>query len=225
MMRDDTKVRSLRIGTGWFRFFFYFMSFLTLLAAGGGYFGYINWMDNQELAEKNRYLQRDLRQANMELERLQNIEKIIKSNDPQELEALFGSVIPETKRLTAATKPVDLKELFQPVDQRQVSLDNIRAKFNAQNLRITFNINNLLSETLSGSAEVELLTTSGGIHKINLDKSDMAFQIQRFKQVAANIPLSGDVKREDVFAVRLIVRNPVGKVIFRDTYPLSHILA
>jgi hypothetical protein len=225
MMRDDTKVRSLRIGTGWFRFFFYFISLLTLLAAGGSYFGYINLMENRVLAEKNHFLQRDLRHANMELERLQNIEQIIKSNDPKELEALFGSVIPETERLTATAKPVNLRELFQPVDQRQVSLDNIRARFDAQNLRVTFNINNLLSETLSGSAEVELLTTSGGVHKINLDKNDMAFQIQRFKQVAATIPLADEVKRDDVFAVRLIVRNPVGKVIFRDTYPLSHILA
>lgn len=225
MMRDDSPVRRYRLSPGWLKTALLLMSLLLLLAGGGGWAGYSFWQKNVDLRAERETLERDLRDANMELERLQNVDKILKSNDPEDMQSLLGSMSSEPARPEPSRPPIDLRKLFTRVDLQQVSVDNLQAKFTGNGVQVVFNLNNLLNSTLSGDAIITLITTDGKEEKVKLNKNDLSFQIQRFKQIRTVLPLPAKRGKDDIFGLRLKITNPQGQIIFSETYPLSYILA
>ncbi len=229
-MRDNSPVRRYRVSPAVIKFGAYGLILLLLLACGGAAAGYTFWRENAVLRQDKNALERQLREANMELERLQNVDKILKSNDPEELQTLLGAMSPPTDRKakkedkTAPPPPpsVDLKKLFERVDTRQASVENFTAKLSGDNMNVSFNLNNLLgSEMLTGVAQVALVMVDGGQVPITLKEADMSFQIQRFKQISTSFTLPKDVAPDRLFGLRLMLKNPQGQTIFSETHPLS----
>jgi len=225
MMRDDSPVRRYRLSPGWLKTAIFALLFLVLLAGGGGWAGYTFWQKNRDLRAEKGTMERQLRDANMELERLQNIDKILKSNDPEDMQSLLGSMSAESPRPAPTRPPLDLRRLFTRVDLQQVSVDNLQAKYTGNGLQVIFNLNNLLNATLSGDAVLTLITTEGKELQVKLNRNDLSFQIQRFKQIRTVLPMPPKHDKDSLFGLRLKIANPKGQTIFSETYPLSYIQA
>jgi hypothetical protein len=227
-MRDNSPVRRYRVSPAIIKFGAYGLVLLLVLACGGAAGGYTFWRENASLRQDKSGLERQLREANMELERLQNVDKILKSNDPEELQTLLGSMSPPTDRKAKKedkTPPpppaVDLKKIFDRVDSRQVSVENFTARMAGDTMNLTFSLNNLQSnEMLTGVAQVALVLVDGGLAPVSAKEADMSFSIQRFKQISTSFALPKDVAPDRLFGLRLMLKNPQGQIIFSETHPL-----
>lgn len=91
LMRDDCRVRRLRVSPLALRLLTVSLVLLPLLAAFGVWAGFSFWQANRALVSQNQSLDRDLKEARVELERLSNLESLLRSSDPEELRALLGS--------------------------------------------------------------------------------------------------------------------------------------
>lgn len=226
LMRDDTNVRRYRLSPFWIRLALYSVIVLLLVAAGGGYAGFTYWKENRVLVKENRDISRELMDVRMELERLENIDQILKSNDPEELQSLIGSVSAEIENQEPAAPPLNLNSMFEFVDLQQVRVDDLQAKFVNNGMRVSFHLNNLIAEgTLSGQADIKLLASDGSIVDVSTNDAQLTFQIQRFKRITTNFPLPEKYGKNSLFALRLVIKNEQDQIIFSETFPLAHILA
>jgi hypothetical protein len=226
LMRDDTNVKRYRLSPFWIRLTIYSGIVLFIVAAGGGYAGFTYWNQNRALVEENRELSRDLMEAKLELERLENIDQILKSNDPEDLQSLIGSVAAEMENGEAQAPPVNLNDVFEYLDLQQVRVDDLQAKFTGNGMRVSFHLNNLVQDgTLSGQADLELLASDGSVIDVKVNRSQLAFQIQHFKQITTAFTLPEKYGKNNLFALRLIIKNDQDQIIFSETFPLAHILA
>ncbi|MFV0423866.1 hypothetical protein [Oleidesulfovibrio sp.] len=220
LMRDDSKVRRFRLSPVWLRLGIYSLILLATMAAGGGYAGYTFWQQNEVLKAEQNTLQRDVRELNMKLERLQNVDKILNSNDPEELQALLGNV---TIEQAPPPKPtIDLSALLHKVDVQMVKVDNISARaVNKRSLTLQFDLNNLATDrTLSGEVEVSVLSKQGLTKPAKAtNPDDLGYAINRYKKVRANLTIPDSMPIEDVYAL-IVSINSNDKTIFRDTVPL-----
>lgn len=226
LMRDDTNVRRYRLSPFWIRLSIYSGVFLVLISIGGGYAGFRYWSENHSLVKENRRLSRELTEVRMELERLENIDQILKSNDPEELQSLIGSVSAEIENREPAAPPINLNDVFEYVDLQQVRVDDLQAKFTGNGMRVSFHLNNLLTEeTLSGQVDIQLLASDGSVVDVKVVESQLSFQIQRFKRITTTFPIPEKYGKNSLFALKLVIQNDKDQTIFSETFPLAHILA
>ncbi len=225
-MRDDRDVTRYRVSPFWLRMFVFCLIFLLLCAVGGIYMGVRGFKINSALKTENKSLEQRLVDAEVRLERLGNMEKILESYDPAELQSLLSAATSEAEEQQEPRPEVDLNKLFVRTDTRQVGVENLQAKMAGNKLSVSFELNNLQSSTsITGQADFVYLTKDGTAVSVKTNKSDLSFQIQRFKRMETNMPLPGGKDKKDLFALRLVIKGKGGDVIFAETYPLYHILA
>ena len=244
--RDDEPARRVRLHPGWLRFLAYFAVFLALAAAGGSFAGYEFWRRAQDLQSEKRDLEKRLSESLIKLERLLNIEKLLQTSDPTELRELLGGLGVEMPAAKSSAQPVqqpaakgakepqkpqqpqqvesrpglDLADIMGRVDLGQVGVENFRAKLDAKTVQVGFDLNNLMPQSsLAGSGQLLLVARDGAMVPLEASREDLAFQIQRFKQVNAHASLPAQVDRNAVFGLRLVIANASGKTIFSETYP------
>jgi hypothetical protein len=226
-MRDDTDVKRLRLSPFWLRAYVVAQVLLAALAAGGVYLGYTAWHENVMLNREKHDLAKRLEEAELRLSTLGNMEKILEAYDKSELQSLLsanpGEQVPPTD---AEEDGVDLTAIFTPVDEGLVVLDELKATLNGDVLTVNFKVENPKEDsTLSGVAELSLVTSSGEIHPLDAPPADLSFQIQRRKFARTSVKLPEGVKPDDAFGLRVTIKRSDGKVIFGETYPLYHILS
>ncbi len=107
LMRDDCRVRRLRVSPLALRLLTISLVLLPLLAAFGVWAGFSFWQANRALVGQNQTLDRELKEARVELERLSNLESLLRSSDPEELRALLGSAALASPPAPAPAKPGD----------------------------------------------------------------------------------------------------------------------
>ncbi|HEU6438095.1 MAG TPA: hypothetical protein VE028_11650 [Nitratidesulfovibrio sp.] len=107
LMRDDCRVRRLRVSPLALRLLTISLVLLPLLAAFGVWAGFSFWQANRALVNQNQTLDRELKEARVELERLSNLESLLRSSDPEELRALLGSAALASPPAPAPAKPGD----------------------------------------------------------------------------------------------------------------------
>lgn len=228
MMRDNTPVRRYRVAPVWLKLGLYFLLVLMAVAGAGGYFGLTFWRENLALREENAATMRELREAHIELERLKNIEQILKSNAAKEAaEPGAGSQGAAKAPPAPPQPPVDLTRLFTRTDLQQVRVDNVQARINGErHIQVVFNLNNLQTEdAIAGVVSLVVVSNDGKDKQPQLNESDLIFQIQRFKQISTSFGLPAGLTRGEVFGLRLVIKNNEGQVIFSDVYPLARILS
>jgi len=226
-MRDDRDVTRYRLSPFWLRMFVFSQVFLLLCAVGGIYMGVRGFKVNSDLHSENKSLEQRLVDAEVRLERLGNMEKILESYDPAELQSLLSAATAEAEEQQQEVRPdVDLNKIFIRTDTRQVGVENMQAKLSGSKLSVTFELNNLqASKSITGQADFIFLTKDGAALSAKTNKSDLSFQIQRFKRMETSMPLPDGKDKKDLFALRLVIKGKDGDVIFAETYPLYHILA
>lgn len=228
-MRDDQNVKRFRMSPAWMKIFIYFLIFLVAVAVAGAYFGTKYWKAHKNLTMEKKVLETRLSEAQIKLERLENVEKILESNGPDEIQALFGSppqIPPAQEKKETPGESVSLDELFVSVNTGQASISELAASLDGRKMTVDFNVNNEVADTtLSGRASIDLVTNDGSLVKVDYSGSDMTFQIQRFRKITAVFELPEGVKVKDVFGVKLQLKTSDGKLIFSETYPLSDLVA
>lgn len=227
MMRDNSPVRRFRMGVGWVRGAVLLGLLLCLLAGVGSWWGVRSQLKISSLSEQLRVEQRQLQNSRMELERLQNVDRILKSNDPEELQTLLSSVTPVVPEEKKEPEPeFDLRALFTHVDLEQVKISNLRAKEKGGNLVCRFNLNNLrTSSGIAGKVSLDLINAKAELVPLGLPTDETDFSIQRFKTFSLSISLPKDLPFDSIFGLRLSITNSSGQILFRETYPLSNILS
>ncbi|MDR3044669.1 MAG: hypothetical protein LBU75_10490 [Desulfovibrio sp.] len=107
LMRDDCRVRRLRVSPLALRLLTISLVLLPLLAAFGVWAGFSFWQANRALVNQNQSLDRELKEARVELERLSNLESLLRNSDPEELRALLGSAALASPPAPAPAAPGD----------------------------------------------------------------------------------------------------------------------
>lgn len=222
IMRDDSRVRRYRVRVSWFRFFLYAQIVLILAAGLGAYGGFTYWIKKLELIQANAALRENISEMQIHLERLQNIEKILKTNDPEEIQALFRLGTREKHALAQQT--VDLQEVFVAKDLQMIRVSNLQLRRAGDGLRLNFELNNLVKGTLAGTTSVYYVVRDATVIQAQGEENELSFEIQRFRKVNSMLQLPSGIILEDIFALRLVIANNEGKSIFIQTYPLVNIL-
>ncbi len=226
-MRDDEKVRRMRFSPFWVKAGLYFLITLLICSVVGIYGGLTFWRANRSLARERAELQQRLDEAKVRLERLANVEKLLMSNDPDELHTLFGalSVDPQNKDgkdKDKDTKAPEVKAGPARVDTGKVKVENVRLKRQDKDMILSFQLTSLnAAKPLAGRAVIELLRAEGAPVPVDANPSDTGFKIQSYKEMSASFLLPGGVSAEGLLGVRLSIKTSDGVVVFSDSYPLS----
>jgi hypothetical protein len=249
IMRDDADVKRFKAGPTLLRVAGYLVSALVLAAAGGIFGAYRLWQANAAVAEEKKALEQRLAGVNIKLERLQNIERILVSNDPSELKTLLATIAPETQAKAAdkngdkaqakdaaqapaqtappppaeAEKPQAAKSPFDGIpraDLNVVAVENVSMRFDAKGLVFGFGLKNLNPQAIiSGNVNLGLITQSGQVVDVPA-KEELGFKIQQFKQMTANIAYPPALAKTDVVGLKMSISS-AGKTIFSDVYAFS----
>jgi len=244
VMREDAGVRRLKVSPGFLRFLIWLFVAFCAAAALAGYASYYYWKQSNEVLAENALLKDQSDSSKDQLVKLASLEGILKSGDQTELKTLLGSYNADAaERLECpkeeAPEPApaapaaadgkepecpktDLRAIFERVDMTLAGVDNFKASIDNKHVRVSFDLSNVSPQTaLSGDAECQILTNGGELLPLKTKREDLNFQIQRFKQVSATSALPPKVEPGDVYGVKMIIKDPDGKIIFSNVYPLS----
>lgn len=249
--RDDEPAKRVRMHPGWLKALTYLAVLLVLCAAGGSFAGYEFWRRAQDLRLEKRDMDKRLSETLLKLERLQNIDQLLRSSDSSEISQLLaglGLEMAATKNSGASptknakegkegakesSRPsfverekgsFDLGDIMGKVDLGQVGVESFRAKIENKAIQFGFDLNNLLPQSSqSGSGQLFAVTREGSLVPLENGKDDLTFQIQRFKQVNGQAPLPGQLDKNGVFGFRLVLTTTSGKTIFSETYPYAQV--
>lgn len=223
IMRDDSQVRRYRVRVAWFKFLLYVQLVLVAAAGAGTYAGVTYWIKHMDLAQTNSRLEETLAEKHIQLERLQNIEKIMQSNNTEEIQGIFNSVS-RGKQDVAQQPPLDLGDIFMAKDLQVAGVNNLQIRKVDGGLRLSFELNNLTDEILTGKTSVFFIARDASVRQAEGDETELSFEIQRFRRVNSLLKLPQNLDLEDVFAMRLVIENSEGESLFVQTYPLVNIL-
>lgn len=221
LMRDDTSVKRFRLRPFWLKFFIIGFIFLFCSTIASGYIAYVLYEEKKAISRSHKNNEEMLSEARRELQRLQNVEKILKNyNEIDQSSLLAGS------RQKEETKSVvDLSGMFGLVDTGIVGISNVQARFIRDKMRVQFEINNLQSEgTVSGRVFLSLIRQDGLEVDLGLEDGDLDFAIARFKNVDVNFDFPETVNEDSLFALRVVARDSNGNEVYAETFPLSHII-
>lgn len=237
ILRDAASVRRYRLSTGFLRALWLTPLVLLLLLGAAVAVGYHLREDNVALARRGASMRSELDAVGERLMRLENIEKILRTRDVTELETLIGSYNAENPgwwkpkaedgrekveggKEREAARP-DLGKLLSRVDANQAGIDNLRVKIENKRLLLNFDLSNVTPQTnLVGRVEAALVGNDATLTPLKAEKDELSFQIQRFKQIAASLPLPGKFDAKEIYGLKLTIMDPSGKAVFSQVYPL-----
>jgi hypothetical protein len=235
-IRDDSTVRRFRIRPVWVKLMVYLFLLALVLAAASSYGAYALWNKYAKLRDSHNQLEMDYHEMQVDLERLQNMEKL-RQTRIQTDKALREANATKPEKLPmeagAPSKPsrLDENELaarFPPLDKDLIEVDNLIAKTtNDNSLRVTFDIKNVdeKDRPLSGWVNLSLLTWRGDKLPLDINRSNLSFRIQWFKSMKTTFPLPKGQDLKDIYALRVTVINKAKKPILQETYPLDQLLS
>ncbi len=232
-MRDNENVRRLRFSPFWIKGAIYLLLTLLICAVVGIYGGLTFWRANRALVQERADLQQRLDEAKVRLERLANVEKLLMSNDPDELHTLFGALSVDGQvgpRPKAGDKAPEADKSPAPeskpgpsrVDLGKVKVENVRLKRQDKEMVLSFQLTSLnTAKPLAGRAVIEILRADGAPLAVEANPGETGFKIQSYKEMSASFPLPAGITAEGFVGVRLSIKTSDGTVVFSDNYPLS----
>jgi len=224
-MRDDDTVKRYRLSPFWLRMLFWFVLLLAVCACGGAWAGYTFWNQNTQLRHDKIQLQKSINEASVQLERLENVNKILDSYDPAELQSLLAAVPLEEKKVEPGTPAINLNKLLFYKNLMRAGVENVKLRKSGRSLALSFDLNNLqTASALSGVARVELIENNGQGISMKANRNDMSFHIQRFKVVRTRLALPSGLSIKDLYGIRLMITTNKDETIFSEVYPLSRVL-
>ena len=223
-MRDDASVKRWRISSWCIKLFISLLIFLVIISILSTYLAINFFQEKKSLRLSLMQTTKLLNDTRFKLERLENVQKILDSYNSEQLEALLvkHKLNASGTRLAGA---IDLKEIFQSVDLHMLKIENVQARYFKDKMQIQFELNNLTSgRTLKGDVNLYLIGRDGTEVELNIEPQTQHFEINHFKRIKATFVPPDFLPRTEIFGIRIKIIDQEGKIIFCETYPLSHIL-
>ncbi len=212
LMRDDADVKTLRVSPRRLKLLLWVGSVLAVVVLVGLVVGLRSFVGYRSVLAERRDLEVRLAEAQVELERLGNLEKI------QNTAPAAG------KNGKASTEKVaqPTSRAFARVDLGTIAVENFKAQLSGETITTSFDLNNRAQGASSGGISLLLLRTDGALTELSVQNaSDLTYQIQRFKRISATASAPRGLTRKDVLGLRVEIRNANGEVILGETYPLG----
>lgn len=230
LIRGDSHVKRLRFGLTQWRFMAGAVMGFAFLCMVGTVLCLLLWKWHVDLQTDRIRLQREnlaarsrLKEAELRLASLQNLEKFLKLGDQEDVERLLKagkiSPKPEIKQKIEVAQASSA----QRVNAKIVTISGVSVSAVEENRYVLkYSIKNLNeSQSVRGKVLVELLTKGGQAVPIELGVTDSNFRIQRLKIVSALFSLPQFFDPRQLQAVRLTVTTPQGGAIFRESYRVN----
>lgn len=235
VMRGTGRVKRYHLAPGWLHALWLTPLFLLVVVLLAGGFILRQYAAESQVRDRLATMEAEHDAVGERLLRLENIENILRSRDTDALDAFLAAASPDApdwwkprsgeRKETAKDKPgpkIDLSRLFAKVDTNAAGVDNLRAKIENRRLALNFDLSNLSPQSaLVGRGEASLVGNDGAVSPLKDEKDELAFQIQRFKQIATSFALPAKYDPKDVYGVKLTMTDPAGKIIFSQIFPLS----
>ncbi|WP_066851933.1 hypothetical protein [Halodesulfovibrio spirochaetisodalis] len=223
IMRDDTNVRRYRVSPSSLRMLLIVLSCVVLVAVCGIFTSASLWKKNTALMNERHGIQKELRDLKVYVERLENIEQILQSNDPEELQALFSSM--SVAASTELPPPIDLSSMLQSIDTDMVEVSNLKLqKATGGNLRLSLKLDNKNAKgNIRGSILLSFITKNGKVVVVDANKKDMDFSINRFKRIVTTFTVPESILLNEAYALQLSITNKKTTLLQR-IYPMKELL-
>ncbi|WP_154653462.1 hypothetical protein [Halodesulfovibrio aestuarii] len=223
IMRDDTNVRRYRVSSSSLRMLLVVLFCVVLVAACGIFTSFSLWEKNTALMNERHGVQKELRDLKVYVERLENIEQILQSNDPEELQALFSSM--SVSASTELPPPIDLSSILKIVDTNLVEVSNLKLqKATGGNLRLSLKLDNKNAKgTIRGTITLSFISREGKVVVIDANDKDMDFSINRFKRIVTTFAVPEAMLFSEVYALQLTISKNKTTLLQR-IYPIKELM-
>ncbi|MDP2848558.1 MAG: hypothetical protein Q8O35_10250 [Humidesulfovibrio sp.] len=217
-MRDDADVKTLRVSPRRLRLLLWISTALTVIVLIGLIVGLRSFVGYRSLLSERRDLEVQLAEAQVNLERLGNLDKLQKggaSGKDAGKDAGQGRVV--EKSAQAASRA------FVKVNAGTIAVENFRAQVVGATLTTSFDLNNRAQGSASGDITLLLLRSDGSLTELDAaSASDLTYQIQRFKRISATTRVPEGLTRREALGLRVEIKNSDGEVILGETYSLGN---
>jgi len=214
-MRDDSDVKTYRVSPRRLKVLLWVAGVVALLMLIALAVGLRSFVGYRALLTERRDLESSLAEAQVNLERLGNLDKIQKSQGNSKEPGAKGQA-------DAKAAPVSAQRVFTQVNTGAMTVENFRGQVNAQALNITFDLNNRASGALSGDIRLLLLRSDGSLIPLEAPAQDLSYQIQRFKRISTSAPIPEGLTRREALGLRIEIKTSEGELIFGETYALGN---
>jgi len=214
-MRDDADVKTLRVSPRRLRLLLWISVGLGVVVLIGLIVGLRSFVGYRSLISERRDLEVQLAEAQVNLERLGNLDKLQKG----------GAASPakdsgKTQASDKGTQP--LSRAFSRIDSGTIAVENFRAQVSGSTLTATFDLNNRAQGSATGAISLLLLRNDGTLTELAVQNSaDLSYQIQRFKRISATASAPDGLTRREALGLRVEIKNSDGEVILGETYALG----
>jgi hypothetical protein len=212
-MRDDADVKTFRVSPRRLKLLLWVLSalglfvFIALIVGARSFIGY------RGLLAERRDLEVRLAEAQVNLERLGNLEMIQKNDAPQSA---------KDRKQTAESGEKAANRAFHRVNNGSLTVDNLRTQVQGGVVTATFDLNNKAQGSASGDITLLLLRNDGSLHELAAaSNADLTYQIQRFKRISASARVPEGLTRREALGLRVEIKNSNGEVILGETYALG----
>ena len=223
-MRDDGNVRRMRVSPFFLKVVLFLEIFLVLCAGSGGYFGVHFWMVNKTLNADVRDYKHTIQQNGMELDRLHNMEKLVKTDDKEIMSSLIASAQAQ-KNTIVHEKTINLQKVLEKIDKQVFFITNVQFAKKKHDQSLSFDVNkkNVNNDPLKGMVSIHLITSSGKVIPVESEQN-LDFEVRRMKQFHQKISIPKPLKLDDLFAIRISIIDSSGEMVFSESYPFYSIL-
>jgi hypothetical protein len=228
-MRDRTSIKSFRLSPFWIKFFISFFLLLFLVSIAGTYCSIVFFQEKMELSRLYGQKAEALHGAQKELERMENINNMIKSSKEDELRSFLraqpGPIARQEPEQADEVPEIDLRDIFEPVDLDIVGISNVQARFTQNGMRVQLEVNNMGAEdTVSGQVFLLLVGNDGLVTDPQSIEGSLYYKISHFKQIDITFELPEGMEQDSLFALRIDARDDEGTLVYSDSFPLAGIL-
>lgn len=211
-MRDDADVKTLRVSPRRLRLLLWISLGLGLVVLIGLVVGLRSFVGYRSLLAERRGLEVQLAEAQVNLERLNNLDKLQKPTAP----AAAG-------KGANADKSQPVGRAFTKIDVGTIAVENFRAQLTEDGVTTTFDLNNRAQGSSTGGITLLLLRSDGTLTELEVPNSNnLTYQIQRFKRISATGRAPAGLTRREALGLRVEIKNSDGEVILGETYALGN---
>lgn len=213
-MRDDADVKTLRVSPRRLKLLLWISLGLTVVVFIGLVVGLRSFVGYRSLLAERRGLEVQLAEAQVNLERLNNLDKLQKTAPP---------ATPGNGSAKNADKTQPVGRAFTKIDTGTIGVENFRAQLTAEGVATTFDLNNRAQGSSTGGITLLLLRSDGTLTELDVpSRSDLSYQIQRFKRISATGRAPAGLTRREALGLRVEIKNSDGEVILGETYALGN---
>jgi hypothetical protein len=226
-MRDDTPVRSFRLSPLWLKLLFIFFLLLIIVSMTGVYWSFVFFQEKKQEAGLYQLKVESFEQMKKELNRLQNVEKILENYNEHELRSFLVNHQQEQREQAqeVSSADVDLRVILDSVDKNIVGVSNVRISFVQNRMRVQLEVNNMQGKgPVSGAISLYLIKNNGDILNLDLEESDLRYSITRFRTMDNTFDLPESLDHESIFGLRVTAKNDENYVVYTRVFPVSSIL-